>query len=272
MVSIATFLTPLLFWGVLLANGCLLWGNDPFTRDTTFSSWNIIAGPWGEDSLSYDDDPCGSGEKTIRIFYKNGSYSKTAFRGTAFYSKSLFPGRNCVRLGFDVYFEPGFDFVRGGKLPGIWGGSTSCSGGRNATDCFSTRFVWRAHGDGEVYAYIPDNQADDFCTSPDIRCNFNFGHSIGRAKWRYPVGQWFRIEQEVKLNDAPQRNGYVKVWLDGVLKQETSGLLYRNGDNVKIDGIVFSTFFGGSDESWASTADTYTYFKNFQLSTCGVNP
>lgn len=52
-------------------------------------------------------------------------------------------------------FEEGFEFVRGGKLPGLYGGDRSCSGGADATKlgCFSTRFVWKSEGEGKLYFY-----------------------------------------------------------------------------------------------------------------------
>ena len=39
--------------------------------------------------------------------------------------------------------------------------------------------------------------------------------------------------------------------------------LLRKYDDVKIDGIFFSAFFGGHDDTWASAHDTYTLYKNF---------
>ncbi|XP_050416605.1 uncharacterized protein LOC126830288 [Patella vulgata] len=252
-----------------VVGGCVLWQNDAFTQSYTFSNWNLISGPFGEESLSFVGDPAGTGETVLRNFYKNGSYSKTSYRGVGFYAENLAEGRICVKLSYDLYFEPNFDFVRGGKLPGLWGGSTRCSGGRDALDCFTTRYMWRSHGNGEVYAYIPDNQTSDFCTSSDVHCNFQYGNSLGRGSWKFAIGQWLRLEQEVKLNDPSNHNGYVKVWLNGTQVYERMALVFRNHNNIKIDGITFSTFFGGSDESWASTVDTYTYYKNFQLSTCG---
>ena len=44
-----------------------------------------------------------------------------------------------VMLQYQVFFPVGFNFVKGGKLPGIYGGRTGCSGGSDAKDCFSTR-------------------------------------------------------------------------------------------------------------------------------------
>ncbi|KAG8922221.1 hypothetical protein FRC02_012068 [Tulasnella sp. 418] len=56
-------------------------------------------------------------------------------------------------FSYGVYFEPGFDFNKGGKLPGLYGGETpglayGCSGGRKQDrgQCFSLRLMWRENG------------------------------------------------------------------------------------------------------------------------------
>ena len=53
-------------------------------------------------------------------------------------------------LEYDVMFSKNFDFVLGGKMPGFYGGRGGCVGGRSRSTCFSTRFMWRKDGDGEV--------------------------------------------------------------------------------------------------------------------------
>ena len=50
-----------------------------------------------------------------------------------------FSGRDELTFEYDIFFPNNFDFVRGGKLPGIKGGSGSCSGGNHDDSCFSLR-------------------------------------------------------------------------------------------------------------------------------------
>ena len=56
-----------------------------------------------------------------------------------------------VTLEYSVYFPQDFNWVYGGKLPGLYGGHETCSGGDAATSCFSTRLMWRPGGAGELY-------------------------------------------------------------------------------------------------------------------------
>jgi hypothetical protein len=57
------------------------------------------------------------------------------------------------RLKYSVYFPDNFDWVHGGKLPGLHGGNMHCTGDSdkpNGRNCFSTRLMWREGGAGYV--------------------------------------------------------------------------------------------------------------------------
>ena len=40
-----------------------------------------------------------------------------------------FSKQKSISLSYNVFFPAGFNFVKGGKLPGLYGGHPSCSGG-----------------------------------------------------------------------------------------------------------------------------------------------
>ena len=78
------------------------------------------------------------------IRYPAGSYKPSAIPvgGLGFYADPLdLSTAKTVTLSYQVYFPSNFNFVKGGKLPGLFAGRMSCSGGSGATDCFSTRFM-----------------------------------------------------------------------------------------------------------------------------------
>ncbi|XP_046375124.1 uncharacterized protein LOC124148193 [Haliotis rufescens] len=221
-------------------------------------------GGFDEDSGSVVLDPAGTGEHVLKVFYEKGHYIKVrGHRGIQFYWTPISP-QTTLTLSYDIYFDPNFDWVKGGKLPGLWGGSQTCSGGRHNEECFSTRFMWRTGGGGELYAYIPSGQRADFCTK-NI-CNFDYGNSLGRDSWHFKKGVWQNIAQEVKLNTPGKQDGTAKVWYNGKQVYEINNVNFRTKSSVTIDGIFFSTFFGGSSPDWAPTRDSYVYFKNFVLS------
>ena len=156
-------------------------------------------------------------------------------------------------LRYYVRFPKGFDFVKGGKLPGLFGGTVTS--GRKIPDGangLSTRYMWRTAGAGEVYAYLPTSK--------------EHGTSLGRGDWHWPTNQWACIEQEVELNRPGQTNGSVNVWLNDHQVLAQRGLTFRTTDTLKITGLFFSTFFGGGDASWATPTEQHADFAAFDVS------
>ena len=79
-------------------------------------------------------------------------------------------------------------------------------------------------------------------------------------------GQWNTIKERLVLNSPGVPNGVLQVWVNGVQKINYSGIIFRVDQNVKADGFIISSFFGGSDSSWAPKKDTFSYFRNFKYS------
>lgn len=90
----------------------------------------------------------------LQIFYPQGSINPGSDiqGGADFYASPLDLSRaRSVSLEYSVFFPVGFEWALAGKLPGLYGGHTGCSGGNNARTCFSTRLMWRKEGKGELY-------------------------------------------------------------------------------------------------------------------------
>jgi hypothetical protein len=49
-------------------------------------------------------------------------------------------------------------------------------------------------------------------------------------------------------------------------------MTYRTTSGLQIDGLFFSTFFGGGDQTWASPTDQYTQFAAFAVSPSYIGP
>ncbi|MFN3402473.1 MAG: polysaccharide lyase [Cytophagaceae bacterium] len=217
---------------------------------------------WGERNMEIidDDSPLQLG-KIARIKYPQGSASPAVSReagaplgGANFYATAGMPARDTLFLRYYMRFDKEFEFVKGGKLPGLYGG-TENSGGKipDGTDGFSTRYMWRKDGAGELYAYLPTS---------DIH-----GTSIGRGNWTFEPGKWYCMEQCVILNKPGKANGKIKIWVNEKLILSVDNVLFRTTDKLKIEGIFFSTFFGGGDVSFATKQTAYAYFGKFALST-----
>ncbi|KAG8976147.1 hypothetical protein FRB90_009269, partial [Tulasnella sp. 427] len=175
-----------------------------------------------------------------------------------------------VLFSYAVYFEPGFEFNRGGKLPGLYGGSTreaayGCSGGRK-TDrekCFSLRLMWRRNGDAEIYAYLPLNETNKSVLSqvpPKSKLNPDYGFSVGTGSFKFVPGEWAVVAQRVKLNDEGAANGELDLWVNGEKVISVCGIIVREDPDCVVRGAHFQTFFGGNSEEWASPKDQCAYF------------
>ncbi|KAB2847447.1 MAG: hypothetical protein F9K44_13440 [Hyphomicrobiaceae bacterium] len=156
-------------------------------------------------------------------------------------------------LVYHVFLPADFDFNKGGKLPGLFGGNAP-AGGKDVdgVDGFSARLMWRANGRGEVYAYIPGK--------PDGR-----GQSIERGAWVFPRGKWVRIEQEIVLNAPDEANGHLFVWIDGELRLSRTDIRFRAARNLRISGVMADIFYGGKTKDWAAPKDTAILLSPFEL-------
>lgn len=241
-------------------NKTSLWTND-FTSTKWQEEWEVKkSGSWGLKNIEVMENPRSKFTKYLRVRYPEGSASPTVNRkesaplgGAQFFANLNMQPRDALRLSYYVRFSDNFDFVKGGKLPGLFSGKVS-TGGKipDGTNGFSTRYMWRRNGDGEVYAYLPTSK--------------EHGTSLGRGNWQFQPGTWHFIEQEVILNQPGKNDGRIRVWFDGKQVLDQGELTFRTTNNLKIEGILFSTFFGGGDPSWATPKDVYADFANFSVS------
>lgn len=105
---------------------------------------------WGKENMKLADN----GE--LKVFYPAGSQSPSSDpRGGGGFIYLFGDGYESAKLSYKVKFEKGFDFAKGGKLPGFCSGVCP-RGGSEVGNGFSTRFMWRTNGDLELYAYVPD--------------------------------------------------------------------------------------------------------------------
>jgi len=211
--------------------------------------------------------PINTNTSVLQVTYPAGGISPTD--GLQLYSLwNTTAPLNSMLLSYEVAFDSGFDWVKGGKLPGIRGGPNplGCSGGNqpNGTDCFSTRMMWRTNGQAEVYAYIPT--PNGLCNNNGILCNDDYGVSIQRGSFSWVSGQWNRVTMLVQMNNPPNiANGNLQLYFNDVKAISQTNLQFRSSNIVSAGGLYISTFFGGSDLSWAPPATTHSYFRNFRL-------
>lgn len=241
--------------------------------DATFKIHNLLS------ALSHSYVKAPDGQTSMQAIYKQGSYNfqHQPLGGFSFYASGpsnvdLTTAKE-VTFGYSVFFEEGFDFNIGGKLPGIYGGDSDeeavgCSGGSRNNKCHSVRLMWRTKGAGEVYTYLPPayEANDNVCdVKPVSHCNPTYGASVGRGAYTFEAGQSTTVSMRVRLNDVNQENGEIEMFANGQSVINVGGLVLRDSDAGRFRGIMMQTFFGGSTSNFASPKTQNAYFRDFTV-------
>ena len=197
----------------------------------------------------------------IRVTYPKGTWSPAATKkaglpvgGAQFYGRVFAQPVAAATLTYFIRFPKDFDFVKGGKLPGLYGG-TGNTGDHNPTgfDGFTTRQMWREGGRGIGYPFLPDSPGK----GTTMQC---LPKPLFQAD-----GRWHEVKQEVKLNTIGKFDGSLALYYDGRLAANATGLTFRSTPALGIDGVLFQTFFGGATDEWATPVETHVDFADFAV-------
>jgi hypothetical protein len=252
------FSSSFLFLSFDTINDPVIW-SDGFESEDWMGNWKIRNDKkWGFDNYKILKENNGT-NSFLRVYFPQNSYSPNGFHkneaplgGMQFVSD--IGSFDSIHLSYRLRFKQNFDFVKGGKLPGLCGG-TANTGGKipDGKDGFSSRIMWRTDGEGEVYDYLPVSET--------------WGTSLGRGYWKFDTGKWILLEMQITLNEVGKNNGTTTIWINGKKVMKENNIVFRKTDNLKLDGILFSTFFGGNDSSWSTPEGTYIDFDDFVVST-----
>ena len=233
---------------------------QPWTRN-----WGLVWGPSPESNGKLLTGPEALDGNSYQVTYPAGSYDSPG--GLEFrtdFSKLSIDSRDSLYLRYYVRFERGFDFGKGGKLPGLGGGSANTGGHKpDGTDGWSARIMWRAGGRIVQYVYHPDQPTE---------YGEDFPWDFGGCPKFFTPGQWECVETYARMNDPGKHNGVIVSWLNGEKALEVTNLRFRDRADLKIDKMLFETFFGGGDSSWASPRKQSASFDNFVMATNYIGP
>jgi len=190
-----------------------------------------------------------AGQQVLRVTYPQGSANpgdKTRPRGGLGFLLPLDQSRHAqdVCLQYQVRFPADFQFVRGGKLPGLYAGTAPRGGAKDRRQGFSARLMWRAHGVGEVYLYA-DGQAEPY------------GKSYRGEGFSFQPGRWTTVTEAIHLGD----HGRLRLWVDGAEMVTIKRSFFNDGDV----GLMMSTFFGGHGPKWETPITQYAEFRDFKV-------
>jgi hypothetical protein len=221
--------------------------------------WNIIDVTHGEKLIQLVNT-------TLEVRYPKRSFSPSGQvkGGFQFYAApELFPTKS-IQFQYKMMFPETFNWVKGGKLPGVWFGEIGANGGEHSANGSSCRLMWREKGELEAYLYIPQEQHEDFASQPGVVLNKEYGASLWRGVFQAVPRVWNNVTMKIVMNTKSDlHDGLLSLTINNTTMAYEK--LNWGVPDLNIQGLMMHTFFGGSDNSWATPSDQYAYFKDFAV-------
>jgi len=226
----------------------------PYTEDLLKKQWSGVTNIKGIERCQIVEI---DGEKALQVTFVKGKLGATD--GGASWRYRFEKSFDEFTVEYKVMMAGDFKYVRGGKLPGLCGGSNPRGGTANisADNGFSARIMWRELGALDQYVYYA-NQDPKKKHGTDLYWKKRDGTPA-----RIIPGVWHTFRTYIKMNAIGKADGKIISWLDGeeVLNVD---LALRNDPALGIDSFQFVTYFGGNDETWYPEKDEKIYFKDFR--------
>ncbi len=165
------------------------------------------------------------------------------------------------KVTYDVMFPEDFIWGRGGKVGfglRLGDGNTGCDKADDGNGG-SARIMWYTNDAGVTtlrpYLYYYDMPDD---------CGDNPG-SVYPSSGSIEKGKWYKIEMTVKSNLSENKDGHIKVIINGTVVLD-SAIRWTNKNSKRlINRLAFSTFRGGSQSHWMVDEDTFIHFDNLKV-------
>jgi hypothetical protein len=205
--------------------------------------------------------------------------------GSGFKAKPLrkFPADHVI-FEYSVHFPDDFNWVKGGKLPGLGlGPGDDAATGSDWQDALgSVRVMWREQGQGIAYLYLPLEIAKDGTRDGTIKvqgkafedaAEGSLGKHAGidvffknRAGLQFSKGQWNTVRIQVKLNTPGKSDGFFELTINDETRR-VDNVIFRKSKDIRINLALVVAFFGGSTLEWAAKKKETLSFKDFNI-TC----
>jgi len=223
---------PVLFRSDLEDQNSSCWGSrssSGYAR-TACGEWGSI-GSWN--SKLTDGGVRRSGSKAMSFtFSKNEEVA----------GASLLLSANVVNVRAYYNFAPGYDFGQGVKIGRV-------SSFNEATQMNDIDVIMTVRSSGSVNQCGVTNMKDMGLFFNGRPVGFDWGNISSTRT--FERGRWYAIEYQVFLNTPGVRNGWVKLWVDGVQVASKTGLNLRGngGYNVKLNRVRVGGWYSNSAKS-----------------------
>jgi hypothetical protein len=161
-------------------------------------------------------------EVKLRKLPDDADKTDTARNGIEFHwSPSGIEAASSACLSYSVWLPADFHYGGGGFLPGVIGGEAGASR-RGGNVRLTVTPEWSGEGQPMLMAAVPGGE--------DRRVQ-----ASGRP---LPLDRWIRMDVEVVLNKPGEPDGAVRLWIDGSLTLDATGIVLRSDDKTTLTGVL----------------------------------
>lgn len=202
---------------------------------------------WWEENLSK------IWSSTLKVAYPKWSYKPSVDpRWGAGFIYNTEKSYDELLLTYVVGFDENFDFVKWGKLPGLcWWECTRWIDWQDDTKWFSVRLAWKKQWYFDAIVNYPGSN--------------QYGDYLWLQSFQFEPWKQYLISQRVKMNTIGESDGVLELKVNGNTLYVKEDVMYRSNSDVVVDSLLFTTFFWGNDESYASPRDTFINFSQFKI-------
>jgi len=197
--------------------------------------------------------------------FPEGTYSTNKFHGYNWRPK--FKPLEEAYLSYSIMFKPGFETVKGGKLPGVQGGSKS-KGPPEWDQGFGGSLMFKPGKRGVRPVFYTYHQ--------DMPEGLTVGETVSWGEFEFDVATeiWYDITYRIVMNTATatDNNGpdglndaILEGYVNGKLFGQRTGLRLRNLADIGIDMLRMQGFFGGGTDSWKTIRDEWIRIDNVYI-------
>lgn len=225
------------------------------------SQWAAEAFDYSRDlpqGYEYTTDPALvlSGNGSLQIQQTQGTHQPSEFHPSI-------PDSDTVFVRWYRRYEAGYDWTQH-KMPGVYAKESDAQNGTagvppTGCDKYSCKLYVDNNARPAFYSYHPDQEGP-------------YGDGIQQNVGTPVVletERWYCFEMMLKSNTPGQRDGELKMWIDGILKGHVEGLRFRTCETLKINEFTHSAYVGGN---WVSERDQKLWDDNLVIATEYIGP
>jgi hypothetical protein len=223
---------------------------------------------WAADAFGYSRDlPQGYEHTTDPSIVLSGSGSLQIQQTVGTHQPSEFhpalPDSDTIYVRWYRRYEAGYDWTQH-KMPGVYAKESSAQDGTagippTGCDKYSCKLYVDWNGRPAFYAYHPDQ---DGPYGDGLKQNIGTPVALETERW-------YCFEMMLKSNTPGQRDGELKMWIDGILKGRVEDLRFRTCETLKINEFTHSAYVGGN---WVSERDQKLWDDNLVIATEYIGP